>query len=145
MKSDNTVPTFDRLMNPLLKAIRDLGGSGSIDEIYEKVAENLQLPRWVWQNFEWRVARQVTHPAGAEARENAVVGDDRIHQQRFYVSLTLLGANSPHEIGEPGSERRISSAPRPVAIVSSCLNLSLRLRRNAHAPQQVGEARVAAD
>lgn len=43
-KKNNKVPTFDELMNPLLKAIRDLGGSGSVDEIYEKVAENLQLP-----------------------------------------------------------------------------------------------------
>lgn len=33
------MPTFDSLMNPLLKALMQLGGSGSIDEIYEKVAE----------------------------------------------------------------------------------------------------------
>ena len=33
------MPTFDSLMNPLLKALIQLGGSGSIDEIYEKVAE----------------------------------------------------------------------------------------------------------
>ena len=33
------MPTFDLLMNPLLKALSELGGSGSIDEIYEKVAE----------------------------------------------------------------------------------------------------------
>lgn len=33
------IPTFDSLMNPLLKALRHLGGSGSIDEIYETVAE----------------------------------------------------------------------------------------------------------
>lgn len=31
-------------MNPLLQAIRDLGGSASIEELYQKVAENLQLP-----------------------------------------------------------------------------------------------------
>ena len=31
------IPTFDELMNPMLAALRDLGGSGSIDEIYEKV------------------------------------------------------------------------------------------------------------
>lgn len=35
----NKMPTFDSLMNPLLKALIQLGGSGSIDEIYEKVAE----------------------------------------------------------------------------------------------------------
>jgi restriction system protein len=34
-----TVPTFDQLMNPLLRALRALGGSGSIEEIYDKVVE----------------------------------------------------------------------------------------------------------
>lgn len=33
------MPTFDYLMNPLLDALFALGGSGSIDEIYEKVLE----------------------------------------------------------------------------------------------------------
>lgn len=32
------VPTFDELMNPLLRALRALGGSGTIQEIDEKVA-----------------------------------------------------------------------------------------------------------
>jgi len=31
--------TFDSLMNPLLNVLFALGGSGSIDEIYEKVLE----------------------------------------------------------------------------------------------------------
>ncbi|MDQ3584889.1 MAG: restriction endonuclease [Acidobacteriota bacterium] len=47
MTKRNNRPTFDELMNPLLKAVRDLGGSGSVDEIYEKVAENLHLPEAV--------------------------------------------------------------------------------------------------
>lgn len=34
-----TMPTFDRLMNPLIEALRKLGGSGSVDEIYDKVVE----------------------------------------------------------------------------------------------------------
>ena len=33
------LPTYDSLMNPLIQALRQLGGSGSIDEIYEKVVE----------------------------------------------------------------------------------------------------------
>ncbi len=41
------VPNYHQLMNPLLQALGDLGGSGSIDEIYEKVAENLNLPEEV--------------------------------------------------------------------------------------------------
>lgn len=31
------MPTFDSLMNPLIAALFSLGGSGSIDEIYEKI------------------------------------------------------------------------------------------------------------
>ncbi len=38
------VLTFDHLMNPLIEALRDLGGSGSIEEIYERVIQNLKLP-----------------------------------------------------------------------------------------------------
>lgn len=33
------LPTFDQLMNPLLGALRALGGSGSVDEIYAKTVE----------------------------------------------------------------------------------------------------------
>jgi restriction system protein len=34
-----TVPTFDQLMNPLVLALKSLGGSGTIEEIYNKVTE----------------------------------------------------------------------------------------------------------
>jgi len=37
------IPTFDSLMNPLLKALDSLGGSGSIDESYEKVVQNEKI------------------------------------------------------------------------------------------------------
>ena len=38
------VPSYDELMNPLIEALHELGGSGSIDEIYETVVANLDLP-----------------------------------------------------------------------------------------------------
>ena len=38
------LPTFDRLMNPLLRSLRALGGSGSIEEIYDRVVEIEKLP-----------------------------------------------------------------------------------------------------
>lgn len=41
------MPTFDELMNPLLEALRALGGSGSIDEIYDKVVELQDIPEEV--------------------------------------------------------------------------------------------------
>src|SRR5436190_24344817 len=37
------VPTFDGLFNPLLHAIRDLGGSASVAEQEDKVAQQLNL------------------------------------------------------------------------------------------------------
>jgi restriction system protein len=36
-------PRYDQLMNPVIQALRKLGGSGSIDEIYEKMVEALKL------------------------------------------------------------------------------------------------------
>jgi restriction system protein len=38
------MPTFLTLMKPLIKALKLLGGSGTIQEIYEKVVEILKLP-----------------------------------------------------------------------------------------------------
>ena len=40
---NNTLPTFDALMNPLLGALRALGGSGSIEEVYAKTVELTDL------------------------------------------------------------------------------------------------------
>ncbi len=39
----NQVPQYDLLINPLFQALKQLGGSGSIEEIYEKVTENLKF------------------------------------------------------------------------------------------------------
>jgi len=38
------VPTYDELMNPLLRAMQALGGSGSVEEIYDKVVELERFP-----------------------------------------------------------------------------------------------------
>jgi len=38
------VPTHDKLMNPLLQALHALGGSGSVEEVYDKVIELEKLP-----------------------------------------------------------------------------------------------------
>lgn len=37
--SSGKMVTYDQLMHPLMKALVNLGGSGSIDEIYEEVVE----------------------------------------------------------------------------------------------------------
>ena len=47
-KYDN-IPTYDKLMIPTLKALKELGGSGSIEEINEKVYEIANLNEEVLQ------------------------------------------------------------------------------------------------
>jgi restriction system protein len=40
----NKIPSYDNLMNPLLQALQALGGSGSIEELYDKVVELERFP-----------------------------------------------------------------------------------------------------
>jgi restriction system protein len=42
-RDDDQIPTYDRMMNPLLQALRQLGGSGTIEEIHDEVIDILQL------------------------------------------------------------------------------------------------------
>ncbi|MCP3966593.1 MAG: restriction endonuclease [Lentisphaerae bacterium] len=44
MKNKKQLPKYHELMNPLLEALHALGGSGSIEEIAEKVSESSGLP-----------------------------------------------------------------------------------------------------
>ena len=41
--SEVKVPTFDTFMNPLLQALKELGGSGTIEEIASKTGEIVGL------------------------------------------------------------------------------------------------------
>ena len=38
------VPTFDRLINPTLRALHKLGGSASISELIDEITTDLALP-----------------------------------------------------------------------------------------------------
>ncbi|MFN2125036.1 MAG: restriction endonuclease [Candidatus Promineifilaceae bacterium] len=41
--SEVSIPTYDRMMNPLIQALNSLGGSGTIEELDDKVADILKL------------------------------------------------------------------------------------------------------
>lgn len=43
-RSVSSVPTFDSMLLPTIQALQILGGSGTTEEIYEKVAQLLSLP-----------------------------------------------------------------------------------------------------
>ncbi len=44
IKSDKKFPTYDQMMNPLFQALKLLGGSGTIEEINQKVFEIEKIP-----------------------------------------------------------------------------------------------------
>ncbi|MCK5117421.1 MAG: hypothetical protein KAR44_12545 [Candidatus Aegiribacteria sp.] len=51
MSTHDQMPKYHELMNPLLKALHDLGGSGSIAEISAQVSDNLDLPEMYDRNL----------------------------------------------------------------------------------------------
>lgn len=81
-----SLPTFDDLMNPLLKALRMLGGSGSIEEIYSKTVENTGLTE--------DVLAQLHDPDKSSQTE---VGY-RLAWARTYLRKYGLLENSSHEL-----------------------------------------------
>lgn len=41
--SDTRLPTYETMMNPALRALRELGGSGTIEELYAQVTQIMEL------------------------------------------------------------------------------------------------------
>jgi restriction system protein len=80
------VPTFDQLMNPLIRALQALGGSGSIEEIYDKVIQLEQLPEDV-----------ISHPHDPEKSNLTEVGY-RLAWARTYLKKYGVLENSSRGI-----------------------------------------------
>jgi restriction system protein len=76
------IPTFDRLMNPLLQALQTLGGSGTVTEIDDKVVEIEKLPE--------SVLSQLHDPAKSNQSEVAY----RLAWARTYLKKYGLLENS---------------------------------------------------
>ena len=98
----NTVPTRGELMNPALEAIRALGGSASIEEIENKVMEDMALPSQVTDiphgdgrttELKYRLAWARTY-----LKQNGLIDNS----ERGVWSLTGLGRDSgpvhPYEV-----------------------------------------------
>lgn len=82
MPSEVRVPTYDKLMWPVLKAIKALGGSATNDELLEKVIELEQMPDTVQNAMHtehqtklgYRLAWAKTHLGKSGALENPTHG-----------------------------------------------------------------------
>lgn len=102
----DTVPTFDALMNPLLDALRGLGGSGSVSEIEEAVVENLGLSD--------EVASRLHNP---DKSSQTQVGY-RLAWARTYLKKFGLLENSARGIWAMTPRANSMSAVNPQEVVS---------------------------
>ncbi len=102
--ANDRVPTFDELMLPLLRALHELGGSGSVDEIHEKVVDQLELPEEILTKLhdpdtsntteiEYRLAWARTYLKKYGALENSRRGVWAISQNKEHV-----GEIDPREV-----------------------------------------------
>ena len=84
-QSKKAVPTYDQLFNPVIRALRSLGGSGTIEEINQKVTEFENIPDNVadiphgdkeggWSELEYRLAWSRTYLKKYGVLENSTRG-----------------------------------------------------------------------
>ena len=54
MSTDVSIPSYNDLLWPTLRAVREIGDSGTIEEIVEKVIEHRELLRGATGHHAWR-------------------------------------------------------------------------------------------
>jgi restriction system protein len=119
MEHDNDIriPTYDSLMNPVLEALRGLGGSATIEEINARVAQLVELSD---------EQAQVPHKRG---RGSEV--DYRLAWTRTYLKAYGLLDNSSRGVWSLTAEGRKVSRVDPREVVRAINNMQRRTRKRA--------------
>ena len=121
------VPTYDRLMNPLLRALKALGGSGSIEEIYDKVVELEQLPDDV-----------ITLPHDPEKSNQTQVGY-RLAWARTYLKKYGLLENSSRGIWSLTAAAKQVEKVNPHEVIKTVRALVKKRAEGQDTKPQAGE------
>jgi restriction system protein len=116
---DAKLPTYDQLMNPLLGALHALGGSGTIDEIYEKVIERESIPD--------EVAEKLHNPD----KSNQTAVGYRLAWARTYLRKFGLLENSSRGVWSLTPAAKDNHAIDPQVVVKHVRNLDKK-----NAPQK---------
>jgi restriction system protein len=114
-------------MNPLLRALRDLGGSGSIEELAAKVSESLQLPDAV-----------LNMPHDPEKSSQTEV-EYRLAWARTYLKKFGILDNSERGVCVIVPEKRHVEAVDPLAVVRTVRELNRKAREARQAPEEENE------
>ena len=122
------LPTFDSLMNPLIAALRRLGGSGSVDEIYEKVIEIEQIPE--------EIIEKLHDPEKSNQTEVAY----RLAWARTYLKKVGLVENSSRGVWALTAKAREIESVDPQEVVRA-----VRALDKEQAPQRALQKKREAD
>lgn len=128
----SNIPTYDSLMNPLIRALRRLGGSGSIEEIYEKVVEIENIPE--------EVLGKLHNPEKSNQTE---VGY-RLAWARTYLKKFGILDNSSRGVWTLTTKARDVDAVDPAEVVKTVRALDAK-RSTERSPSRRKTSRDAAD
>lgn len=126
MATHDRLPKFHELMNPLLKALHGLGGSGSIEEISAKVSESLDLPEKI-----------LSIPHDPEKSSLTEV-EYRLAWARTYLKKYGLIDNSGRGVWVLVPEKREITSVNPKEVVKAVRDMD-RQERLERLPAQQGD------
>ena len=121
------VPPYDDLLNPVLRALRSLGGSGSIEEIYDKVVELEKFPDDMLV---------VLHDAD---KSNLTQLEYRLAWARTYLKKYGLLENSSRGIWALAPKANGIDEVDSAEVVRTVRSIGKRLEANGEAEKGVGE------
>ena len=127
MAKHDQMPKYHELMNPLLKALRELGGSGSIEEISAKVSESLDLPDDVLS---------ITHDQDKSSQTEI---EYRLAWARTYLKKYGVIDNSERGVWVIVPEKKGLTSINPKEVVKTVRRISRKEREERRATEQIDE------
>lgn len=127
MAKHDQMPKYHELMNPLLKALQDLGGSGSIEEISARVSESLDLPEDV-----------LSIPHDPEKSSQTEV-EYRLAWARTYLKKYGLIDNSERGVWVIVPEKRELASVNPKEVVKTVREMNRKEREERRVTEQTDE------
>ncbi|MHB9030059.1 MAG: restriction endonuclease, partial [Candidatus Latescibacterota bacterium] len=127
MSKHGQIPKYHELMNPLLKALKELGGSGSIDEIWSKVSESLDLPEDVLA---------ILHDPERSSQSEI---EYRLAWARSYLKKYGLLENSERGVWVIVPDKRDVKTVNPQEVVKAVREMTRKEREEKRETEQIGE------
>jgi len=127
MAKHSHLPKYNELLNPLLQALHDLGGSGTVEEIFSRVSELLDLPEDILN---------LPHDPNKGSQTEL---EYRLAWARTYLKKYGLLDNSERGVWLVVPEKRGISEVDPQRVVKTVREMSRKEREARSAPEDSEE------